>query len=65
LSKLPNNLAFGIGLEFRETNLSINAKNEKTVEAGMVFAINLTLNGLKSQKGKAYAIQLSDTVIVR
>lgn len=36
LSKLPQNFGFGIGLEFRENNLGITAKNEKNVEAGII-----------------------------
>jgi len=65
LAKLPTNLGFGIGLEFREHNLGINPKNEKLIEPGMVFNITISFNGLKSKKGKNYAIMLADTIIVR
>jgi len=65
LAKLPTNLGFGIGLEFREHNLGINVKNEKLIEAGMVFNITISFNGLKAKNGKDYAIMLADTVIVK
>ena len=45
--------------------MAINAKNEKTVEVGMVFNITVSLNGLKAKNGMDYAIMIADTVIVR
>lgn len=63
--KIPTNFGFGIGLEFRESNLYINAKNEKEVEEGMVFNVVVGFDNLLNEKEKAYAIQVSDTVAVR
>nr|pir 138K protein - Tetrahymena thermophila [Tetrahymena thermophila]AAS65456.1 p138 [Tetrahymena thermophila] len=63
--KIPANFGFGIGLEFRESNLYINAKNEKEVEEGMVFNVVVGFDNLQSEKEKAYAIQISDTVAIR
>jgi len=40
-------------------------KNEKLIEAGMVFNITISFNGLKAKNGKDYAIMLADTVIVK
>ena len=53
-----------IGLEFRESNLMINAKNEKIIQPGMVFNIIVAVTGLKSLKNKNYAIHISDIAIV-
>jgi len=39
LSKLPQSFGYGIGLEFRENNLGITAKNEKNIEAGNKFPV--------------------------
>lgn len=65
VNNLPPNFGFGIGLEFRENNLAINAKSERTVEAGMVFNVTMSFNKLQTRRGKSYAIMISDTVIVR
>lgn len=63
--KIPTNFGFGIGLEFRESNLYINGKNEKEVEEGMVFNVVVGFDNLTNEKEKIYAIQISDTVAVR
>ena len=42
----------------------INAKNEKVVEAGMIFNVIIAVNGLKSIKAKSYAIHISDIAII-
>ena len=34
VDKLVNNFGFGIGLEFRESNLIINSKNENYLKEG-------------------------------
>lgn len=43
----------------------INAKNEKAVEPGMVFNVVVSLQGLKTLKGKEYCIMIADTVAVK
>jgi nucleosome binding factor SPN SPT16 subunit len=58
-------LIIQIGLEFRESNLYINGKNEKEVEEGMVFNVVVGFDNLTNEKDKIYAIQISDTVAVR
>jgi len=61
---------FGMGLEFRESALSLNNKNQKVAQAGMVFNLcigfhNLETKGkVKDTKGKIYSMMLADTVIV-
>ena len=42
----------------------INAKNEKVIEAGMIFNVIIAVNGLKTAKGKSYAIHISDVAII-
>ena len=42
----------------------INAKNEKVIEAGMIFNVIIAVNGLKTPKGKSYAIHISDIAII-
>lgn len=34
---IPAHFGFGMGLEYRESNLLINAKNEREITEGMTF----------------------------
>ncbi|KAK9282890.1 hypothetical protein L1049_011115 [Liquidambar formosana] len=58
----------GIGLEFRESGLSLNAKNDRVLKAGMVFNVSLGFQNLQTQtskpKSQNYSLLLADTVIV-
>jgi len=65
VDKLSQNFGFGMGLEFKEANLTISNKVDRNVEAGMVFNVAVSVSPLKSSKGKEYAIMLADTVIIR
>jgi nucleosome binding factor SPN SPT16 subunit len=56
-------LGHGIGLEFRESILIINDKNEKLLQENMVFNISLNFTGLKNN-GSDYAINLCDTILI-
>lgn len=58
-----------MGLEFRESSLSISNKNTKTIEEGMVFNIspgfhNLESNDEEDPKRKIYSMMIADTVVV-
>ncbi|MCL7052093.1 hypothetical protein MKW94_008848 [Papaver nudicaule] len=59
----------GIGLEFRETGLNLNAKNDRILKAGMVFNVSLGFQNLQAQtnnpKTEKFSLLLSDTVIVK
>eukprot|EP01133_Synstelium_polycarpum_P015861 gene15861-18847_t len=60
---------FGIGLEFQEFFLAINATNNKTIRGGMVFNIivgfqNVEAEKFKDDKSKVYSMLISDTVSV-
>ncbi|KAJ4721703.1 FACT complex subunit SPT16-like [Melia azedarach] len=58
----------GIGLEFRESGLSLNAKNDRKLKAGMVFNVSLGFQKLqtetKNPKTQKFSVLLADTVIV-
>ena len=62
---LPSNFGFGIGLEFRESILLINPKNERTVKANMVFNVQVSCKDMTAPNGKRYAVKLVDTVLVK
>lgn len=64
---LPNNLGFGMGLEFRESDFVINAKNNHELKAGMIFNLAIGLQELDNpeaanSKAKIYALLIADTV---
>jgi len=58
----------GIGIEFRETGLNLNAKNDKVLDVGMVFNVSLGFRDLRLQsnnpKTQVFSLLLSDTVII-
>lgn len=47
VSSLPKNLGFGLGIDFRDTNLLLNTKNTVTFKPGMVFSLAVSFAGLK------------------
>ncbi len=59
-----------MGLEFRESAFSLNNKNQRVAQSGMVFNICVGFQGLerktkvKDPKKKVYALMLADTVVV-
>lgn len=58
----------GIGIEFRETGLNLNAKNDRVLFPGMVFNVSLGFRDLRLQsnnpKTQVFSLLLSDTVIM-
>ncbi|GJP78485.1 hypothetical protein CLOP_g8779 [Closterium sp. NIES-67] len=46
VAHLTKHAGTGIGIEFREAGLTLNAKNERTVKPGMAFNVVLGLHGL-------------------
>eukprot|EP00935_MAST-01C_sp_MAST-1C-sp1_P000632 g632.t1 len=73
---LPKDCGFGIGLEFKETSLVLNGKNEQKFKAGMVFNVSCGFQGIeltekerKMKDGKQYmpkvSMMVADVVIVR
>ena len=59
---LSANLGFGMGLEFRESEFVLNAKNAKTLAPGQVYNLAVGLQDLKDDKGKPYALLIADTI---
>ncbi|KAG6511843.1 hypothetical protein ZIOFF_029921 [Zingiber officinale] len=68
LSNLTKSAGTGIGLEFRESGLSLNSKNDRLLKPGMVFNLSLGFQNLQAQtknpKTEIYSLLLADTVIV-
>ena len=49
---LPKALGFGVGIDFRDTNLLLNTKNTVTFRPGMVFSLAVSFSGLKLSEGE-------------
>ncbi|KAG8363944.1 hypothetical protein BUALT_Bualt19G0075000 [Buddleja alternifolia] len=68
LPNLTKTAGTGIGLEFRESGLSLNAKNDRVLKAGMVFNVSLGFQNLQANtsnpKSQTFSLLLADTVIV-
>jgi nucleosome binding factor SPN SPT16 subunit len=47
ISKLPKNLGFAQGLDFRDSTLTLSAKNGVTFKQGMVFCLAVGFSGLE------------------
>ena len=58
-----SNFGFGIGSQFKEEKLLINAKNNTLVEPGMVFHIRVTLTGVHKEPARSF-IGIGDTVVI-
>lgn len=69
LQHLTKSAGTGIGIEFRESGLSLNARNDKVLRAGMVFNVALGLQNLQLQTGNSktrnYSLSIADTVVVK
>ncbi|KAJ8771821.1 hypothetical protein K2173_026998 [Erythroxylum novogranatense] len=67
-ANLTKTAGTGIGLEFRESGLSLNAKNDRVLRPGMVFNVSLGFQNLqnetKKSKNQKFSVLLADTVIV-
>ncbi|KAK6911695.1 Peptidase M24 [Dillenia turbinata] len=68
VKNLSKSAGTGMGLEFRESGLSLNAKNDRILKAGMVFNVSLGFQNLqadtKNPKNRNFSMLLADTVIV-
>ncbi|PIN25765.1 Global transcriptional regulator, cell division control protein [Handroanthus impetiginosus] len=65
---LTKSAGTGIGLEFRESGLSLNGKNDRILKTGMVFNVSLGFQNLqtetKNPKTQKFSVLLADTVII-
>ncbi|CAM6087378.1 unnamed protein product [Calypogeia fissa] len=69
LPHLTKNAGTGIGIEFRESGLTLSARNERVLKAGMVFNVVIGFHGLetptsKNPKTRNFSLLLADTVVV-
>lgn len=68
IDKFSKNCGWVIGLEFQESAYTINAKNERSVKAGMVFNLQVAFNNIETKstdpKKKLYSMLIADTVLV-
>ncbi|KAJ6809960.1 FACT complex subunit SPT16-like [Iris pallida] len=67
LPNLTKSAGTGIGLEFRESGLILNMKNDRVIKAGMIFNVTLGFQNLEAQtknpKTEKFSLLLSDTVV--
>ncbi|CAN4110891.1 unnamed protein product [Withania somnifera] len=68
VNSMTKSAGTGIGLEFRESGLILNGKNDKLLRPGMVFNVSLGFHNLKNEtnkeKSRNFSLLLADTVIV-
>ncbi|GAB0094238.1 FACT complex subunit spt16 [Sergentomyia squamirostris] len=69
VDSLVKTFGFAIGIEFRESSLTIGPKCSALLKKGMVFNVNIGLANLTNpdaadKEGKVYALFIADTVMV-
>lgn len=68
IPNLTKSAGTGIGLEFRESGLGLNSKNDRLLKQGMIFNVTLGLQNLQAQtsnpKSQNFSLLLADTVLV-
>ena len=69
-AKLPKSVGAGIGIEFRDASLSLNAKNSTELKAGMAFNVQISLTGLENPtasnaQARSYGLMVADTVLIK
>jgi len=66
LPYFTKNCGFGMGIEFRDSTLLLDAKNKKKIQPGMVFNLAVGFGNIKSKKkkGKQFAVMIADTFVI-
>lgn len=69
-AKFTKNIGNGIGIDFRDTSLILNSKNDRLLLDGMTLNISIGFHELEQPKGKdkrstKYSLLLVDTIRVR
>lgn len=68
VAHLTKSAGTGIGLEFRESGLNLNSKNDRVLKSGMVFNVSLGFQNLLTESGnpktEKFSLLLADTVVV-
>ncbi|CAD8115753.1 unnamed protein product [Paramecium sonneborni] len=63
--QLPKSLGYGIGLELKESCLTINEKSTHVVAKGEVYFVNIVLENIPNgQKNITYTIQVGDIIVI-
>ena len=57
------NFGFGIGFNFKEDRLLINATNETIIEPGMTFHVRIAITGVHKEPARS-VVALGDTIVV-
>lgn len=66
-SHLTKNVGAGIGIELRDANMVLNAKNSRVLKDGMTLSVTIGLTDIKdtdSKKKDVYSMMITDTVRV-
>ncbi|MBW0475539.1 hypothetical protein O181_015254 [Austropuccinia psidii MF-1] len=65
-SQLPKSLGFGLGIEFRDSFLTLSPKCSRALRKNMIFSLALSFSDLTDpfDSNKVYALQIIDTVLV-
>lgn len=65
---LTKSAGTGIGLEFRESGLNLNAKNDRVIKEKMIFNVSIGFQNLPNQtkksKSEIFSLLVADTVVV-
>ena len=68
VANLTKSAGTGIGLEFCESRLTMNAKNDRVVKAGMIFNVSIGFQNLQTQtknpKNQNFSLLLADTIVI-
>ena len=62
VEKLPKNLGFAMGLDFRDAMLQLNAKSTVPIRQGMVFNLSVSLSGLELSESARSAVNSKSAV---
>lgn len=62
---LTKNVGFGMGIEFRDSALVLNTKNESKVRERMIFNVSVGVQNISDKENGNYSILIADTVMVR
>lgn len=65
IKALTKNVGFGMGIEFRDSALVLNGKNETKVEKSMIFNVAVGVQNIKDPENGIYSILVADTVSIR
>lgn len=57
------NFGFGIGFNYKERALAINAQNETVIQAGMTFHVRMALSGISKEQARSI-VAVGDTIVI-